>query len=39
MTDQAAGAETQSFVDRYFGLRAQGTDVKTEFVAGITTPG
>jgi AGZA family xanthine/uracil permease-like MFS transporter len=37
MTDQAAGAESQGFVDRYFGLRAQGTDVRTEFVAGITT--
>jgi len=27
----------QSILDRYFGLREAGTDVRTEFVAGLTT--
>ena len=27
----------QSFLDRFFGLSAQGTNVRTEFVAGVTT--
>src|SRR6187397_1695175 len=26
-----------SFLDRYFGLTANGTNVRTEFIAGITT--
>jgi adenine/guanine/hypoxanthine permease len=36
MSDETK-SKPQGVVDRYFGLRAQGTDVKTEFVAGVTT--
>ena len=34
---QGTAAGSQSFLDRYFSLRAHGTDVRTEFVAGLTT--
>jgi adenine/guanine/hypoxanthine permease len=34
-TKTAAGE--RSFVDRYFGLTESGTDIRTEFIAGITT--
>ena len=30
-------ARADGFLDRYFGLSAQGTSVRTEFIAGITT--
>jgi AGZA family xanthine/uracil permease-like MFS transporter len=30
-------AHLAAFLDRYFGLAQQGTDVRTEFIAGITT--
>lgn len=35
----ATGGEAQiaSVLERYFGLKAQGTDVRTEFIAGVTT--
>jgi adenine/guanine/hypoxanthine permease len=36
MTDTSAQPE-RPFVDRYFQLRENGTDVRTEFVAGVTT--
>jgi AGZA family xanthine/uracil permease-like MFS transporter len=29
--------ETAHFLDRYFGLKAHGTSVRTEFIAGVTT--
>jgi AGZA family xanthine/uracil permease-like MFS transporter len=34
-----AGGETQTggAIDRYFGLTAQGTNIRTEFIAGLTT--
>src|ERR1700758_152823 len=35
MTDQTAS--TGGFLERYFGLSAQGTNVRTEFIAGLTT--
>ncbi|HUI97146.1 MAG TPA: NCS2 family permease [Xanthobacteraceae bacterium] len=35
MTDQTAG--TGGFFERYFGLAAQGTNPRTELVAGVTT--
>jgi adenine/guanine/hypoxanthine permease len=35
MTDK--NSSTASFIDRYFGLRAHGTSVRTEFIAGLTT--
>ena len=35
MTDDAV--RTKGFLDRYFGLTAQGTDVRTELIAGATT--
>lgn len=35
MTDDAV--QTKGFLDRYFGLTAQGTDVRTELIAGATT--
>jgi AGZA family xanthine/uracil permease-like MFS transporter len=31
------GGEFAAALDRYFGLKAQGTDVRTEFIAGVTT--
>ena len=31
------GSETKGFLDRQFGLTANGTDARTEFVAGVTT--
>src|SRR5215470_6609911 len=42
MTDQLLDSRGRTsgprgVLDRYFGLRAQGTDVKREFVAGLTT--
>src|SRR6201997_5369415 len=35
MTDQTAS--TGGFLERYFGLAAQGTNLRTELVAGVTT--
>jgi adenine/guanine/hypoxanthine permease len=32
-----AGARTSGFLDRYFGLRQNRTDVRTEVIAGVTT--
>src|SRR6267143_6031872 len=32
-----ATAKSQSFLDRYFGLAAHGSNVRTELVAGLTT--
>ncbi|MET0277722.1 MAG: NCS2 family permease, partial [Pseudorhodoplanes sp.] len=32
-----AGKEPAGFLDRYFGLTANGTDVRTEALAGLTT--
>src|SRR5436189_201411 len=32
-----ATAKSQSFLDRYFGLAAHGSNLRTEFVAGLTT--
>jgi AGZA family xanthine/uracil permease-like MFS transporter len=37
MTDQAAPAAGDGFLERCFGLRAQGTTTRTEIVAGVTT--
>ena len=37
MTDSTKPAGEQSFLDRYFGLTASGTNVRTEFIAGLTT--
>jgi AGZA family xanthine/uracil permease-like MFS transporter len=37
MTDTTAPAGERSFLDRYFGLTENGTNVRTEFIAGITT--
>jgi AGZA family xanthine/uracil permease-like MFS transporter len=37
MTDSTTRATEQSFLDRYFGLTASGTNVRTEFIAGLTT--
>jgi len=36
MSDQTASG-TQSFLERYFGLSAQGTSTRTELLAGVTT--
>src|SRR4051812_39834115 len=33
----AMSASSGSFLDRYFGLTRHGTDVRTEFIAGVTT--
>ena len=35
----ATGGEAQiaAWLERYFGLKAQGTDIHTEFIAGVTT--
>jgi len=32
-----SGSQTAAALDRYFGLAQQGTDIRTEFVAGLTT--
>jgi adenine/guanine/hypoxanthine permease len=32
-----AGPQVGTMLDRYFGLSQQGTDVRTEFIAGVTT--
>src|ERR671935_2572360 len=37
MSDAIKPAHERGFLDRYFGLRENGTDVRTEFIAGITT--
>ncbi|MBM3527176.1 MAG: NCS2 family permease [Alphaproteobacteria bacterium] len=37
MTDTGERAGAQSALDRYFGLTQNGTDVRTEFIAGVTT--
>src|ERR1700682_6056844 len=37
MTDATKPAGEESLLDRYFGLTASGTSVRTEFVAGLTT--
>src|SRR6201984_3741424 len=37
MTEAAKPVRERSFVERYFGLHESGTDVRTEFLAGITT--
>jgi AGZA family xanthine/uracil permease-like MFS transporter len=37
MTDSSAKAGPQSALDRYFGLTQNGTDVRTEVIAGVTT--
>ena len=34
---QKAEAKSATALDRYFGLTKQGTDVRTEFIAGVTT--
>src|SRR5690242_1934623 len=31
------GSKSQSVFDRYFGLAEQGSDIRTEFIAGVTT--
>src|SRR5499426_2188025 len=37
MTDATKPSSERSFLDRYFGLSESGSDVRTEFIAGITT--
>ena len=40
MVKRAKGKNEAQFtvaLDRYFGLTQQGTDVRTEFIAGVTT--
>src|SRR6266853_4320515 len=37
MTDATKPSSERAFLDRYFGLTESGTDVKTEFIAGVTT--
>ena len=37
MNDAATTEPPQSALDRFFGLRASGTNLRTEFVAGLTT--
>jgi AGZA family xanthine/uracil permease-like MFS transporter len=37
MTDSTSSTTERSLLDRYFGLRENGTDVRTEFIAGLTT--
>ena len=32
-----SGSQTAAALERYFGLAQQGTDIRTEFVAGVTT--
>ena len=37
MTDATKPTSERPFLDRYFGLTENGTNVRTEFIAGITT--
>src|SRR6266568_3704028 len=37
MTDATKAVRARSPLDRYFGLRESGSDVRTEFIAGVTT--
>ena len=37
MTDATTTQPPQSALDRFFGLRASGTSLRTEFIAGLTT--
>jgi adenine/guanine/hypoxanthine permease len=37
MSDAIKPAHERAFLDRYFGLRESGSDVRTEFIAGVTT--
>src|SRR5215471_5048783 len=37
MTDVSKPARERPFLDRYFGLRESGSDVRTEFIAAVTT--
>src|SRR6266704_3621246 len=37
MTDATKPSSARAFLDRYFGLSESGSDVRTEFIAGITT--
>jgi AGZA family xanthine/uracil permease-like MFS transporter len=37
MSDMTKPSSERPFLDRYFGLTESGTDVRTEFIAGITT--
>jgi adenine/guanine/hypoxanthine permease len=37
MTDTTKPTGERPFLDRYFGLTESGTDVRTEFIAGLTT--
>jgi len=37
MTDATKPSSERPFLDRYFGLRESGSDVRTEFIAGVTT--
>ena len=37
MANGGAGAKADGFLDRTFGLKASGTTVRTEFIAGVTT--
>ena len=37
MTETTPRTGAQSFLDRYFGLTQNGTSVRTEFIAGLTT--
>src|SRR6476620_9891132 len=37
MTDATKPSSQRAFLERYFGLHESGTDVRTEFLAGITT--
>ena len=37
MSDMTKPASERPFLDRYFGLTDNATDVRTEFIAGITT--
>src|SRR5215211_5301038 len=37
MTDATKSSSERPFLDRYFGLSESGSDVRTEFIAGVTT--
>src|SRR6516164_2998810 len=37
MTDATKPSSERAFLDRYFGLSESGSDVRTEFIAGLTT--
>src|ERR1700694_5283947 len=37
MAKKTGASESTSVLDRYFGLKEQGTDVRIEFIAGLTT--